>query len=251
MTDDLSPQERIAASRQLYAVLRQYLERPTWTPIEGALILSGIHPPPNCTEIPANGTGLDGRIAGADRLLEARRIWEKWGWHCEDEEKDGVVTPTELSPYEFLRWCEDWPIETEWLLLYRNLLGYGREAAQVDVIPLPVVEYATRTAKAVDVILDKLGSAESAEVAGEQNKKSSPRSPMPVPMNRDFLSTEEFAKVLAVNPQSLHKRYSATGSYHGVRPKKLPNGRLHWPVERVKALLNGEKLDKEPDATEG
>lgn len=240
MTDDLSPQERIAASRQLYAVLRQYLERPTWTPVEGALILSGIHPPPNCTEIPASGTGLDGKIAGADRLLEARRIWEKWGWYCEDERKDGVATPTELSPYEFLRWCEDWPIETEWLLLYRNLLGYGREAAQVDVIPLPIVEYATRTAKAVDVILDKLGSAESAEVAGEQKKKSPLRSPMPLPMNRDFLSTEEFAKVLAVNPQSLHKRYSATGSYHGVRPKKLPNGRLHWPVERVKALLNGE-----------
>ncbi|WP_439889662.1 hypothetical protein ACS7SF_10080 [Ralstonia sp. 25C] len=239
MADELSPQERIAAARQLYAVLRQYLERPTWTPIEGALILSGIHPPPNCTEIPSSGTGLDGTIAGS-RLFEASEIWKKWGWRCEDDQKDGVVTPTELSPYEFLRWCEDWPIETEWLLLYRNLLGYGREAAQVDMIPLPVVEYATRTAKAVDVLMDQLGTIEPADAAGEKKKKSSRRSPMPVPMNRDFLTTEEFAAVLAIEPQSLHKRYSATGSYHGVRPKKLPNGRLHWPVEQVKALLNGE-----------
>ncbi|WP_090680680.1 hypothetical protein [Paraburkholderia phenazinium] len=71
MTKDQSPPEHIAAARQLYAVLKEYLNQPTWTPIDGTLIVSGIHPPPDCAEIPNGGVGLDGRIflsAGNERF---------------------------------------------------------------------------------------------------------------------------------------------------------------------------------------
>lgn len=43
------------------------------------------------------------------------------------------------------------------------------------------------------------------------------------------LSTNDFAEQYLVLPQSVRKRYSKTGSYHGVVPKKLPNRRLLWP----------------------
>ncbi|OMS02641.1 DNA-binding protein [Burkholderia pseudomallei] len=62
---------------------------------------------------------------------------------------------------------------------------------------------------------------------------------MPVPENREHVSTDELATILAVDPQSIRKRYSQTGSYHGVRPTKLPSRRLLWPVEAIKHLVQG------------
>lgn len=41
--------------------------------------------------------------------------------------------------------------------------------------------------------------------------------------------TDEFAGHNLVKGPSVRKRYSQTGSYFGVRPIKLANGRLKWP----------------------
>lgn len=51
------------------------------------------------------------------------------------------------------------------------------------------------------------------------------------------ITTAEFAAALAMNAQSIRKRYSQTGSYFGVRPVKLPNGKLRWPADAVSHLL--------------
>lgn len=56
------------------------------------------------------------------------------------------------------------------------------------------------------------------------------------------LTTEAFATALNLKSQSLRKRYNQTGSYFGVRPIKLPNGRLGWPAEAIAQLLRGESL---------
>lgn len=53
------------------------------------------------------------------------------------------------------------------------------------------------------------------------------------------ITTEEFAAAVKLQPQSIRKRYSQTGSYYEVRPFKLPNGRLRWPTNAVMQLLNG------------
>ena len=45
-----------------------------------------------------------------------------------------------------------------------------------------------------------------------------------------FKPTEDFAAANAVKPGSVRSRYCREGSYFGVRPVKLPNGRLLWPV---------------------
>lgn len=53
------------------------------------------------------------------------------------------------------------------------------------------------------------------------------------------LTTGELAKLLRVKPQTIRKRYAATGSYFGLRPIKLPNRYLIWPDDARERLLNG------------
>lgn len=47
------------------------------------------------------------------------------------------------------------------------------------------------------------------------------------------LSTEQFASINKVQPQSVRIRLCRTGSYYGVKPVKLKNKRLVWPDEQV------------------
>ncbi|MFS2162442.1 DNA-binding protein [Variovorax sp. Varisp62] len=53
------------------------------------------------------------------------------------------------------------------------------------------------------------------------------------------LTTEELAIELSMEAQSIRKRYSQTGSYFGLCPEKLPNGRLRWPVDAIEQLTSG------------
>lgn len=53
------------------------------------------------------------------------------------------------------------------------------------------------------------------------------------------LSTIELAQEIKILAQSIRKRYCETGSYYGLRPTKLPNGRLLWPADSAAHLLEG------------
>lgn len=252
MTDTKSPQKRIAAARQLYAVLKEYLDRPTWTPVEGALIMSGIHPPAGCAAIPIGGAGLDGKQfpnAANDRFHLAFRITDEWQLRCEDDEENDDATPTELTPYEFIAWCQDVNIETDWTRLFIDVVGGKRQSDQPDFIPLAVAEYAAQASETIGAIESALAGQPSgiSPLIVPPPKKietAAPRGPMPIPENREHVSTDELAAILAVDPQSIRKRYSQTGSYHGIRPTKLPSRRLLWPVNAVKRLMDGESKDE-------
>jgi hypothetical protein len=54
------------------------------------------------------------------------------------------------------------------------------------------------------------------------------------------LSTEEFATRNRVKAQTVRARFCTTGSYFGVRPLKLANGRTAWPDVQVAAAPAGE-----------
>lgn len=45
--------------------------------------------------------------------------------------------------------------------------------------------------------------------------------------------TSAFAAMNYVQAQTVRKRYAATGSYFGIRPKKLANRLLDWPLVAV------------------
>jgi len=186
--EEPTPRERIAAARQLYAVMKDYLDRPNWTPMEGTLIVSGIHPPVDCAEIPNGGVGLDGRVftgGGNERFSDARRIWRKWTWGCEDDQENGEDTPVELKPHEFLIWCDDMDIETDWIRLCRALYGHKTNAGQADFIPAEIVEYATLSARAIDALTARLAAHDADAAAQTGSGKSLARSPMPLPQHRE------------------------------------------------------------------
>jgi len=47
------------------------------------------------------------------------------------------------------------------------------------------------------------------------------------------LSAEQFAALNQVKSKTVRARLCRTGSYFGVRPLKLANGRLAWPAVQV------------------
>ena len=64
-----------------------------------------------------------------------------------------------------------------------------------------------------------------------------PFNKLDVDAERYRLTTEAFAVQHLVEPQTVRKQYAATGSYHGVRPLRLPNRKLLWPSDSIKRLL--------------
>lgn len=52
-------------------------------------------------------------------------------------------------------------------------------------------------------------------------------------------TTEEFALLLRGKPSAIRTRLCNTGSFYGIKPVKLPSGRLLWPAEAVKDLVEG------------
>ncbi|OMW53262.1 hypothetical protein AQ912_10085 [Burkholderia pseudomallei] len=55
---------------------------------------------------------------------------------------------------------------------------------------------------------------------------------------RRHISTDEFADRMLVLRQTVLKTHSRTGQYAGVRPVRLPNRRLAWPVDEIEKLFS-------------
>lgn len=54
------------------------------------------------------------------------------------------------------------------------------------------------------------------------------------------LDTLEAAERLRIKPQTIRRGLCLDGHYLGLKPTKLPNGRLLWDAAAVDALLTGE-----------
>ena len=107
------------------ARILNYLQMSAWTPAMGALIVCGIAPEANCTDIPEEGIGLDDKPikAASLQLTRARRMLEQWKDWAEDEEPI-----TEMSPGRFLYWCQDSDIDTDWLRLCLQITGFSDDS---------------------------------------------------------------------------------------------------------------------------
>ena len=55
-----------------------------------------------------------------------------------------------------------------------------------------------------------------------------------------FITTEELAALLRIVPQTPRASLCRFGHYMGMRPVKLPNGRLLWNASDVARLTSGE-----------
>ena len=54
------------------------------------------------------------------------------------------------------------------------------------------------------------------------------------------LSTAQAAAALHIKPQTLRVALCRDGHYFGIRPVKLPNRMLAWPVEAIERVTAGE-----------
>lgn len=51
------------------------------------------------------------------------------------------------------------------------------------------------------------------------------------------ITTADLADAIGTKPGSIRVRLCTHGSYFGLRPFKLPNGRLLWPEDSVQRLV--------------
>ncbi len=54
------------------------------------------------------------------------------------------------------------------------------------------------------------------------------------------LTTEVLADGLGIKPQTLRAAICRHQHYYGIRPAKLPNGRLLWPADAIERLTSGQ-----------
>jgi hypothetical protein len=66
---------------------------------------------------------------------------------------------------------------------------------------------------------------------------------------RNYSSTRA-ATVLGIRAPSLSTALYRNGHYCGIRPARLPNGRLLWPADQIDQLASGARADESPDFAE-
>lgn len=71
------------------------------------------------------------------------------------------------------------------------------------------------------------------------NKPSPKRSTRPDPVSPRRYTTIEAAAVTRYKPQSLRRDLCLHGSFKGIRPTKLPGGRLLWDADAIDRLVTG------------
>lgn len=52
-----------------------------------------------------------------------------------------------------------------------------------------------------------------------------------------YLTTDQFASLFDVKPESVRRALCVKGHYLGIKPIKLPNGRLRWSARPIGGLL--------------
>jgi hypothetical protein len=55
----------------------------------------------------------------------------------------------------------------------------------------------------------------------------------------EFLTTAELAELERTAQQTILKNHSLKGHHHGIKPIKLPGGRLRWRTADAQELLSG------------
>jgi hypothetical protein len=57
-------------------------------------------------------------------------------------------------------------------------------------------------------------------------------------IKQTHLSTEKLSELIGVKSTTIRRGYCINGHYLGIKPVKLPNRRLVWPVKSVSELLS-------------
>ena len=109
--------------------LTRYLKLETWTPIEAAMLVCGLMPPPDCHEIPKGTMGLENAFVmpDGDRFHYTKEVLNLWN-HRESP-------PDKIRPAAFVVWCKTQGIDTGWLTNAPEWEAYVGESAQPEPSP--------------------------------------------------------------------------------------------------------------------
>jgi hypothetical protein len=290
MDSPVDPKQAIKFRLQVQEILQGYLDREAWTPLEGAMLLSGLCPPPNVSGLPEIGKeepigGI--RYPDYSPIHEARNTLRKWQEWCEAynearaeddaylyaDEAPFVIEkgtqpeiPDQFKPAWFIHWFlanevqHSWPeaYEYPWAEPFAELSGLSRSVGRVS---FAVANYADRISTALDVMLGALDDDAVAKLraAAANSPEPEPKAPPASPssstssattvqsrtplyaQHRGYLTTEEFAAMLGVEPQTILKNHSQNGHYGDVRPTKLPSRRLAWPLDAFEQVMANGK----------
>jgi len=59
--------------------------------------------------------------------------------------------------------------------------------------------------------------------------------------HNESLNSKEFAALVRVEAQTIRRSYCVNGHYLGLKPIKLPNGRLLWPKADALKVARAER----------
>lgn len=62
---------------------------------------------------------------------------------------------------------------------------------------------------------------------------------------RDGISTTRLSEIALTTPGNVRVRLCQTGSFYGIKPLKLPSGRLLWPANALERLAGCRSEKKE------
>ena len=133
--------DAIVQGSRINARLLRYARLKSWTPAMGALLISGIEPPLDSIDIPSSGIGLDELAlpAGHERFHKARDILSEWHLWRDDAGDQSL----EIEPSDFLIWCVEKNINSEWMRLMLELTG----CTDVNAVDLTASRFALLTGR--------------------------------------------------------------------------------------------------------
>lgn len=67
-------------------------------------------------------------------------------------------------------------------------------------------------------------------------------------LNSDHATTAQFGQTINTKPESIRRGFCTKGHYLGLKPIKLDNGRLLWPVDGIKRILSGDQNGDEKES---
>ena len=52
-----------------------------------------------------------------------------------------------------------------------------------------------------------------------------------------YVTTEKMGELIGIKATSIRAAYCQNGSYFGIIPTKMPNGRLMWDLEKIENFI--------------
>jgi hypothetical protein len=135
-------ESRCASAQQCARVL-WWLSRPSWLAEDACSLVFGIDPPVVADDDapPVEIKALDGRVLTvySSELHDAWDLFQSLLVWMDYQVEHAVATPEtlacQISPADFINWCEDESIDTNYLRLMRTLIGAGNDTL-VGRLPL-------------------------------------------------------------------------------------------------------------------